>query len=138
VANRSSLIIFNCLRSIKNAESDITLAGEKPTKSLASSYRNRFLVAVSPGNILFWLSVFGSVLSKSYNTADSGGFLLIVAGVLTGILLHDIGLLAIVATTRKVMNRTMIKRFSIIAGLLLIGFGGYFIYQFFIAVASVI
>lgn len=124
--------------SIKNADTDITLAGEKPNKSLSSSYRNGFLVALSPGNIVFWLSVFGAVLSNSYHTADSGSFLIIAAGVLTGILLHDIGLLTIVATTRKVMNRSMIKGFSIIAGFVLIGFSGYFAYQFITAITGVI
>ncbi|MED1455252.1 LysE family translocator, partial [Bacillus smithii] len=49
--------------SIKNADHDITLPDEKPTKSWFSSYRNGFLVAISPGNIVFWLSVFGSVLT---------------------------------------------------------------------------
>ncbi len=123
--------------SIKNADSDITLAGEKPTKSLRSSYRNGLLVAVSPGNIVFWISVFGAVLSNSYNTANPDSFLIIAAGVLTGILLHDIGLLTIVATTRKVMNRSMIKGFSIIAGLVLIVFSGYFVYKFFTAIIDV-
>lgn len=33
--------------SIKNADSDITLAGEKPAKSIRSSYRNGLLVAIS-------------------------------------------------------------------------------------------
>lgn len=120
--------------SIKNADSDITLAGEKPTKSLRSSYRNGLLVAVSPGNIVFWISVFGAVLANSYNTADPDSFFIIAAGVLTGILLHDIGLLTIVATTRKVMNRSMIKGFSIIAGLVLIVFSGYFVYKFSTAI----
>ncbi|RDW20279.1 lysine transporter LysE [Oceanobacillus arenosus] len=117
--------------SIKNADKDITLAGEKPTKSISSSFRNGFLVAISPGNIVFWLSVFGAVLSNTYNAAEPTSFLIIAAGVLTGILLHDIGLLTIVATTRKVMSRSIIKGFSVIAGLVLIGFSGYFVYQFF-------
>ncbi|AXI08478.1 lysine transporter LysE [Oceanobacillus zhaokaii] len=124
--------------SIKNADKDITLSGEKPTKSLWSTYRNGFLVAISPGNIVFWLSVFGAVLTNSYNAAEPTNFLIIAAGVLTGILLHDLGLLTIVATTRKVMSRTMIKGFSIIAGLLLIGFAGYFVYQFFTAITEAI
>lgn len=124
--------------SIKNADRDITLAGEKPTKSLKSSYRNGFLVAISPGNIVFWLSVFGAVLTNSYNAAEPANFLIIATGVLTGILLHDIGLLTIVATTRKVMNRSIIKGFSIIAGVALIGFSGYFVYKFFTAISEVI
>ncbi len=124
--------------SIKNADKDITLSGEKTTKSLWLTYRNGFLVAISPGNIIFWLSVFGAVLSNSYSSAKPTSFLLIAAGVLTGILLHDLGLLTIVATTRKAMSRSMIKRFSIIAGLVLIGFSGYFVYKFFIAMTGVL
>jgi threonine/homoserine/homoserine lactone efflux protein len=122
--------------SIKNADHDITLAGEKPTKSLKSSYRNGFLVAISPGNIVFWLSVFGAVLSNSYNAIEQTNFLIIATGVLTGILLHDIGLLTIVSTTRKAMSRSMIKGFSIIAGFVLFGFSGYFVYQFFAAITN--
>lgn len=125
--------IFLCLigfDSIKNADKDITLSGEKPNKSFLSSYRNGFLVAISPGNIVFWLSVFGTVLTNSYDTSEPAMFLIIAAGVLTGILLHDIGLLAILAFTRKIMSRTMIKVFSIIAGLVLIGFAGYFVIEF--------
>src|SRR5699024_8578495 len=122
--------------SIKNSDTDIAVVGEKPTKSFMSSYRNGFLVAVSPGNIVFWLSVFGAVLSSSYNSAESTSFLIIAAGVLTGILLHDIGLLTIVATTRKVMSRSMIKGFSIVTGLILIGFSGYFVYRFFISISD--
>ncbi|MGK7378866.1 LysE family translocator [Planococcus sp. 1R117A] len=122
--------------SIKNADSDIALAGEKSAKSLSSSYRNGFLVAISPGNIVFWLSVFGAVLTNSYDAAEPSNFIMIATGVLTGILLHDIGLLTIVATTRKVMSRSMIKGFSVIAGAVLIGFSGYFVYQFLTAITE--
>jgi threonine/homoserine/homoserine lactone efflux protein len=115
--------------SIKNADRDITLSDEKPTKSWISSYRNGFLVAISPGNIVFWLSVFGTVLTNSYDTTNPIKFIIIGAGVLTGILMHDIGLLTIVSTTRKLMSRSMIKVCSIIAGIALIGFSGYFFYE---------
>lgn len=123
--------------SIKNADQDITLPGEKPVKSIISSYRNGFLVAVSPGNIVFWLSVFGAVLSSTYDSSNSGSFIIIASGILTGILLHDIGLLTITTVTRKVMNHTMIKWVSIIAGIILIGFSGYFVYEFFISIIDV-
>ncbi|MBB5148475.1 MULTISPECIES: LysE family translocator [Ureibacillus] len=124
--------------SIKNADHDITLSGEKPTKSWFSSYRNGFLVAISPGNIVFWLSVFGSVLTNSYDMANPIKFITIGTGVLTGILLHDIGLLTIVSTTRKLMSRSMIKVSSIIAGIVLIGFSGYFVYEAISAVKQLI
>ncbi|SES00713.1 hypothetical protein [Psychrobacillus sp. OK032] len=57
---------------------------------------------------------------------------------LADILLHDVGLLAIVSVTRIVMNQTMIKWVSIIAGLILIGFAGYFLYEFVLVLAVVL
>lgn len=120
--------------SIKNADHDITLAGEKVTKSFFASYINGLLVAISPGNLVFWVNVFGVVLAKSYGQGEQSSFLIIAAGVLSGILLHDLGLLTIVSVTRKAMNRKMIKTFTIVAGFLLIGFAGYFIYEFIQAI----
>lgn len=124
--------------SIKNADKDITLAGEKVNKSFFSTYRNGLLVAISPGNLVFWISVFGTVLADSYAIDGSSKFIIVALGILTGILLHDIGLLTIVSLTRKVMNRNMIKWTSIFAGILLFGFACYFIYQFFIDLTSLI
>ncbi|MEK5232395.1 LysE family transporter [Lysinibacillus sp. FSL K6-0232] len=130
----AGFLLFLGYDSIKNADHDITLAGEKVTKSFFASYFNGLLVAVSPGNLVFWVNVFGVVLAKSYGQGQPTSFLIIAAGVLSGILLHDIGLLAIVSVTRKAMNRKMIQILTVIAGLLLIGFAGYFIYEFIQAV----
>ena len=124
--------------SIKNADKDITLAGEKVNKSFFSTYRNGIFVAVSPGNLVFWVSVFGAVLADSYAGNGTNQFLIVALGILSGILLHDIGLLTIVSLTRKVMNRQMIKWTSILAGLLLFGFGCYFIYEFYIDLVAII
>lgn len=122
--------------SIKNADKDITMAGEKVNKSLVKTYRNGLLVAVSPGNLVFWISVFGTVLADSYVGSESISFIIVATGIITGILLHDIGLLTIVSITRKIMNRQMIKWTSIAAGILLFGFGCYFLYEFYLEVHS--
>ncbi len=124
--------------SIKYADKDITLAGEKVNKSFSSTYRNGIFVAVSPGNLVFWVSVFGAVLADSYAGNGANQFLIVALGILSGILLHDIGLLTIVSLTRKVMNRQMIKWTSIVAGLLLFGFGCYFMYEFYIDLVDII
>lgn len=120
--------------SIRNADHDITLAGDQTTKTLFSSYKNGLLVAISPGNLVFWISVFGTVLADSFDTTNKSSFLIIGIGILLGILIHDIGLMTIVATTRKAMNRTAIKWVTIGAGIILIGFAGYFFYQFGLSV----
>lgn len=119
--------------SIKNADKDITPPDEKTKKSFWSTYRNGLLVAVSPGNLVFWVSVFGAVLSDTSISSNVGKFTIAACGVLSGILAHDLGLLSIVSVTRKVMNRKMIQAVSIIAGILLIGFSLYFVYEFVIA-----
>lgn len=119
--------------SIKNSNQDIALAGDKSNVSFFSSYRNGLFVALSPGNLMFWISVFGAVLSDSYDMTQPTKFLVVGAGILSGILLHDIGLLSIVAVTRKVMNQTMIKWVSIIAGCILLCFAGYFLVEFVLA-----
>lgn len=120
--------------SIKHSEQDITAVGEKSQTSFFTSYRNGLIVAISPGNLIFWISVFGAVLADSYDATQTTNFLIVGTGILTGILLHDIGLLTIVSLTRRVMSRTMIKWVSMIAGVILIGFSGYFMYEFIIAI----
>ena len=124
--------------SIKNADQDITLAGEKVNKSFFSTYRNGLFVAISPGNLVFWISVFGAVLADSYAVNGTSQFIIVALGILSGILLPDLGLLTIVSLTRKVMNRQMIKWASIIAGILLVGFGCYFIYEFMMDLKNIL
>jgi len=131
-------LIYLGYDSIKNSDQGITLAGDKPNTSFFSSYLNGLLVAISPGNLVFWISVFGAVLSDSYDTTQPTKFLIVGAGILAGILLHDVGLLAIVAVTRRVMSQTMIKRMSIVAGLILFGFAGYFLYEFIVAIQGIL
>lgn len=117
--------------SIKTADHNISVAGEKSTKSLKSSYLNGLLVAISPGNLVFWVSIFGTVLADSFDSANPYKFLMVGAGILTGILIHDIALMTIVAGTRKVLNPIYIKWVSIISGLVLIGFWLKFLYEFY-------
>lgn len=119
--------------SIKHAGDNITLAGEAVTTSWWQTFRNGLLVAISPGNLVFWISVFGAALTGSYAKDGDHAFLLAAAGILAGILLHDIGLLTIVSITRKVMSRNMIRIASIIAGIALFGFACYFLYEFVMA-----
>ncbi|WP_195571514.1 LysE family translocator [Paenibacillus sp. 1001270B_150601_E10] len=122
-------LIYVGYDSIKHADHDITLSGEKTEKSIFSSYKNGLLVAISPGNLVFWISVFGTVLANSFDHTNTSYFIIVGAGILFGILMHDIVLMMIVATTRKVMNRTAIKMVSVLAGAVLICFGLYFFYE---------
>lgn len=132
----AGFLLFLAYDSMKHANQHMVEAGGKSAKSLLTSYRNGLIVAMSPGNLIFWISVFGAVLADSYDAAQPSNFIIVGTGILTGILLHDIGLLSILSMTRRVMNQTMMKWVSIIAGIILLGFSGYFIYEFIEAIKT--
>lgn len=131
----AAFLFYLAYDSIKNADQGISLAGEKPNQSFWRTYKNGILVAISPGNLVFWVSVFGAVLAKSYSVHEFGFAGL---GILTGILLHDVGLLAIVSISRRAMSRKVIRNVSIIAGILLIGFALYFLYEFILGIRNLL
>ncbi|MGN1385039.1 MAG: LysE family translocator [Bacillus sp. (in: firmicutes)] len=122
-------LLLIAIDSIRNANKNITIGDEKTMKSKRSSYVNGFMVGISPGNILFWIGIFGTVLANSIQGSESS-FLVVAGGILSGILIHDIGLLTIVAISRKFMSRLFIKRISFGAGIVLLGFAVYFALEF--------
>lgn len=122
-------LLVIAIDSIRNADQDMVMGEGNSRKSKRSSYLNGFMVAISPGNILFWVGIFGTVLANSLDSAHSS-FLVIASGILTGILIHDIGLLTMVSVSRKFMRQLFIKRVSIAAGIVLLGFAAYFGYEF--------
>ncbi|MEK4229313.1 LysE family transporter [Solibacillus sp. FSL H8-0538] len=134
----AGFLVYLGIDSIKNADHDITLSGEKVTKSFFSSFKNGLLVAISPGNLVFWVNVFGVVLAKSYADGTANSFYIVAAGILSGILLHDLLLLTIISITRKALNRNMIKWLTVAAGVLLLSFACYFVYEFIIGIQQLL
>lgn len=116
--------------SIRNANHDMSDGNEQTNRSLLKSYMSGFMIAVSPANLVFWLGIFGTVLAASLTHVNTVTFFLVATGILTGILIHDLGLLSIIQVTRNFVNAAFIKWSSIIAGLILWGFSLYFGYEF--------
>lgn len=130
-------LLVIAIDSIRNADRDIIVGEGSTRKSKRSSYLTGFMVGISPGNILFWVGIFGTVLANSLDAAHSS-FLVIASGILMGILIHDIGLLSMVAISRKFMSQLFIKRVSIGAGIVLLGFAAYFGYEFISGLLGII
>lgn len=122
--------------SIKNADKNISIGEANAKNSLMKSYISGFMIAISPANIIFWLGIFGTVLATSLGGANGKTFYLIAAGILTGILIHDLGLLTIVQLSRRFMSRSFIKSTSILAGIVLLGFAVYFGYEFTVGIMN--
>lgn len=129
-------LMFLGYDSIVNADQDISLGAEKSNKSFLNSYSRGLLIAISPGNVVFNIAVLGAVFAHSYDTEEPSRFLIMGVGILLGITVHDLGHMTVVALTRKVMNRRRLKWVSVIAGLILILFAVYFLYEFVAALRT--
>lgn len=87
--------------------------GAAPDKTWLSSYGNGFMVAVSPGNIVFWLSVFGTLLADRLGSTGQAHFWTMAAGVICGIAIHDVVLMLLVTHARRLIDGKWMKRVSI-------------------------
>ncbi|WP_028559580.1 LysE family translocator [Paenibacillus pinihumi] len=130
-------LLYLSIDSFKESRRKKEMDGEPNSRSIKKSYLSGLLAAISPSNIVFWIGVFGTVLAASFEQSTTPfGFLTAAAGILAGILLHDVSLMGFVHYTRRFVSETFLRWFSITAGCLLLGFSFYFGYQFFQAVFS--
>lgn len=123
-------LIYIGSTSIKEAKLDISYEGNAIKRPLWKSYITGILMAASPGGIVFWLGIFGTALTTTIQDVSGLYFFIVAAGILLGILIHDIVLLAIIHYSRSYVNPNFIRWTSIIAGVLLMAYGSYFGFLF--------
>ncbi|NBI29596.1 LysE family translocator [Chengkuizengella marina] len=88
-----------------------------------------FIAAFNPLNILFWLGIYGSVLSETFNDDNKIKAFFISSAVFIGIGLWNLNLALIVHFGRKSLNPSTLKRISLVASLIILGFGLHLSYQ---------
>ncbi|MGQ3381107.1 LysE family translocator [Priestia endophytica] len=117
--------------SIRNASVNISADINAQSKeSLSQSFLSGFLIAVSnPLNIVFWVGIYGSMLTSVINKLGKQEALLYSLAIFVGITCWDLFMATIIHFGRKQLNLNVLKWVSIIAGLVLIGFGLMFGYQ---------
>ncbi|MBM7094751.1 LysE family transporter [Bacillus sp. H-16] len=99
--------------------------------SLFKAFGSGFTIALTPGYVMFWLGILGTLLASSLSDVQgSRSFLLVAGGIVTGILIHDILFSWIVSYSRRLLKPKAIRWISIGAGVILTGFGFYFGYEF--------
>lgn len=116
--------------SLKESKTPVDFSGTAPKKSVAKAYTSGFLMAISPANIVFWIGIFGPLLVSSLSDGAGTHFVVVAAGILVGILVHDIGLMSVIHYTRRFLNQKILKGVSILAACILFGFSFYFGYEF--------
>ncbi|QHE54237.1 LysE family transporter [Pontibacillus sp. HMF3514] len=91
------------------------------------SYLKGFSIAgTNPMNILFWVSIYGSVLSHALDTNTLGYAFLLSTLVFIGIGLWNLNLAFTIHFARILMSPIYMKLIHVVASLILIGYGVYF------------
>ncbi|KRE83745.1 amino acid transporter [Paenibacillus sp. Soil766] len=123
------VLIYTGIDTLRNVK--ITKeTSPRETQSSVSSFRSGFIMALTnPLNILFWLGIYGSILTESVQNYGLTQVLWHSSGIFAGILLWDVAMATLASSFHKFGNRTTLQMISVTAGLSLIGFGIYFGYQ---------
>lgn len=131
-------LLYLGIQSIRESSAEFSVeATIKGKKSLLKSYFSGVMIAISPGYIVFWMGILGTVLASTITQKQSStSFLFVASGIIAGILIHDVALSFFVHYSRQFLNQKTIKWVSIIAGILLIGFSIYFGYEFILELQS--
>ncbi|WP_280768090.1 LysE family transporter [Salipaludibacillus daqingensis] len=84
------------------------------------------IAAFNPLNLLFWLGIYGSVLSETFQQNNTLHAFLISSAVFIGIALWNLNLAFSVFFSKKILNPRLLNGICITASLVLLGCGGYF------------
>ncbi|NDI33454.1 LysE family transporter [Chengkuizengella sediminis] len=88
-----------------------------------------FIAAFNPLNVLFWLGIYGSVLSETFNDDNKIKAFFISSAVFIGIGLWNLNLALTVHFGRKSLKPSTLKWISFVASLIILGFGLHLSYQ---------
>ena len=124
------ILVYLGYESIRDAFKEVTISDEVEKETKSKSFISGFLIAIfNPLNIIFWIGIYGSVLTTTLNTIGTGQALLYSSAIFVGIAAWDLTVATSVNFGRKFANQRFLKWLSVIAGLVLIGFGVSFGYR---------
>ena len=103
-------------------------------KSILGAKKNSFIAGYlitlsNPMTIVWWVGVFGSIISPTIHSALANSF-----AIIGGVLLWFLTLSLLLHWGNKFINKKTMKYVSLIAGLIIIGFGLYFGYNAVISI----
>ncbi|WP_033543182.1 LysE family translocator [Planococcus sp. CAU13] len=120
------VLVYLGVESIQGAfrRIDIGSGENRQPKSLVNAFFTGFAIAISnPLNIIFWISIYGSVLATSLQVMSGGKVLLYSSAIFIGIAIWDLVIAGSAHAGKGYTGERFMKWFSIIAGAALIGFG---------------
>ncbi|KIL34520.1 amino acid transporter [Cohnella kolymensis] len=119
---------FESLMAARNPQLHVAKNSQSHWKTLITG----FLMSVSsPLSILFWLGIYGSVLAQSAAASNQTQLIIYSSGIIAGLILWDLGMACVASAFRKLLTNSLMSAISVLSGLSLLGFGGYFGIQAF-------
>ena len=123
------VLVYTGFESIVKAGDSQTTRNRK-NAPLYKSFLTGFVMSLfNPLSILFWLGIYGSVLTTTVKQYGTEQVLIYSSAIFIGIFLWDVTMATISSIFKKYFAEKFLKLLSIISGLFLIIFGVYFGYQ---------
>jgi L-lysine exporter family protein LysE/ArgO len=114
---------FESLMGARNPQLHDARNSQSHWKTLISG----FLMSISsPLSILFWLGIYGSVLAQSAAASNQAQLIIYSSGIIAGLIIWDLAMAGLASAFRKVLTNALMSLISVLSGLSLLGFGGYF------------
>lgn len=103
---------------------------QSEAKTSRNSFVAGYLITISnPLTVIWWLGVFGAILSSTAQTVTNTTALLNISAIISGVVLWFFALSMLLHWGKRFINEATMRYISVIAGLVLIGFGLYFGYN---------
>ncbi|HEK9103213.1 LysE family transporter [Bacillus pfraonensis] len=123
-------LLYLGYESIKDASKQVESKGNEEREHPMKSFVSGFLIAISnPLNIVFWIGIYGAVLTSAIGTVGKEKALLYSITIFVGIMIWDLFMATSIHFGRRFVNNRIMKWISIFAGIVLVGFGLYFGYE---------
>lgn len=123
------ILVYIGYQSLKEyfGKIDLEKAG---SRSGGSSFVAGYLITVSnPMTIVWWIGVFGAILGSSVQDVSRVTALLNSLTIIVGVLMWFLTLSLLLHWGKRFINETAMRYISLIAGIVLIGFGVHFGYR---------
>jgi threonine/homoserine/homoserine lactone efflux protein len=104
-------------------------SGRLRTGLISSYLTGLSIAAFNPLNILFWLGIYGSVLSDSFDNENIIKAFYMNSAVFIGIGLWNLNLALTIHFSKTLLNPKIMKVISLTTSLVLLGFGFHFAYE---------
>lgn len=123
------VLLYLGYQSIKEYFEKLDLEKSK-VKTRRNSFAAGYMITISnPMTIVWWLGVFGAILSSTIQTVTKTTALLNSLTIIVGVVLWFFALSILLHWGKRFVNEKTMRCISIITGLILIGFGLYFGYN---------